>query len=134
MVILMGDLGEVFSRTNTIEGHTETHKSLFFPYRKVSGKMVIMNDLEWRMCSYYMIYYVKNIQAVNSFKLSYQTSNCGMYLLMLHYWSRTLVAKPSFRPTINTFHFFQEQYMYLYRLCEDYIKSFDDYANFQRIT
>ncbi len=29
-VICMGNLGVVFSRENTPEGHTETHKSSFF--------------------------------------------------------------------------------------------------------
>ncbi len=31
-VICMGDLRGVLSRENTPEGHTETHKSSFFPY------------------------------------------------------------------------------------------------------
>ncbi len=31
------------SQENTPKGHTETHKSLFFPYKQVMG---IMNDLE----------------------------------------------------------------------------------------
>ncbi len=37
---LYGWSGGVFS-----EGHTETHKRLFFPYKQV-GEMVIMNDIE----------------------------------------------------------------------------------------
>ncbi len=45
-VICMGNLGGVFSKENTSEGHTETHKSSFFPYYKQVGEMVIMNDLE----------------------------------------------------------------------------------------
>ncbi len=49
---------ESFSRENTPEGHTGTHKSSVFPYKQV-GERVIMNDLEWPMLSYYVIYYEK---------------------------------------------------------------------------
>ncbi len=45
-VICMGNMGEVFSHENTPEGHTETHKRSFFSNKQVSGRMVIMNDLE----------------------------------------------------------------------------------------
>ncbi len=34
-----------FSQENTTEGHTQTHKSSFVPYKQVGG-MVIMNNLE----------------------------------------------------------------------------------------
>ncbi len=54
----MGNLVGVFSQENTSEGHTETHRSSFFPYKQV-GEMVIMNDLEWPMLSYYVIQYEK---------------------------------------------------------------------------
>ncbi len=54
----MGNLWSLFSRENTPEGHTEAHKSSFFSYKQV-GEMVIMNDLEWPMLSYYVIYYEK---------------------------------------------------------------------------
>ncbi len=42
-VICMGNLGwgggrSYGSRKNTSEGHTETHKSYFFPYEQVRGK------------------------------------------------------------------------------------------------
>ncbi len=37
-VICIGDLRGVFSQENTPEGHTETHKSSFFPYKQVSGR------------------------------------------------------------------------------------------------
>ncbi len=37
-VICMGNLGRVFSQENTPEGHTATHKCLFFPYKQVSGR------------------------------------------------------------------------------------------------
>ncbi len=57
-VICMGNLGGVFSCENTPEGRKETHKISFFPYKQV-GEMVIMNDLEWSMLSYYVIYYEK---------------------------------------------------------------------------
>ncbi len=36
-VICMYNLSGVFSQENTPEGHTETHKSLFIPYKQVSG-------------------------------------------------------------------------------------------------
>ncbi len=54
-VICMGNLGRVISQENTPEGHTETHKSSFFHINKYVRKMVIMNDLEWLMLSYYVI-------------------------------------------------------------------------------
>ncbi len=44
-VICMGNLEGVFSQENIPEGHTETDKGSFFPYKQV-GEMVIMNDLE----------------------------------------------------------------------------------------
>ncbi len=56
-VICMANLGEVFSHENTPEGCTETNKNSFFPYKQVSGEMVIINDLEWQMLSYYVNYY-----------------------------------------------------------------------------
>ncbi len=37
-VICMGNLGGAFSQENTPEGCTETHKSLCFPYKQVSGR------------------------------------------------------------------------------------------------
>ncbi len=40
----MGNLGGVFSQENTPEGHTEIHKSSFFPYKQVSGRN---SDHEW---------------------------------------------------------------------------------------
>ncbi len=54
-VICMGNLGGVFSQENAPEGCTETCKSSLFPYKQVMGEMVIMNDLEWPMLSYYVI-------------------------------------------------------------------------------
>ncbi len=55
----MGDRGGVFSCENTPGGHTETHN--FFPYKQVE-EMVIMNDLDWPILSYYLIYYEKVMQ------------------------------------------------------------------------
>ncbi len=49
---------EFFTQENTLEGHTETHKSYFFAYKQV-GDIVIMNYLEWPMLSYYVSYYEK---------------------------------------------------------------------------
>ncbi len=43
-MICMGNLGGVFSQEYTLEGHTEIHKSLFFPYKQVSGRN---GDHEW---------------------------------------------------------------------------------------
>ncbi len=43
-VICMGNLRGVFSQENTPEGHTETHKSDFFPYKQVSRRN---GDHEW---------------------------------------------------------------------------------------
>ncbi len=40
----MGNLEGVFSQVNTLEGHTETHKSSFFPSKQVSGRN---GDHEW---------------------------------------------------------------------------------------
>ncbi len=57
MWFALGNVGGVFSLENTPEGRTETHKSSFFTYKQVFGEMVIMNDLEWPMLSYYVIYY-----------------------------------------------------------------------------
>ncbi len=37
-MICMGILEGVFSHENTPEGCTETHKSIFFPYKQVSGR------------------------------------------------------------------------------------------------
>ncbi len=36
--------------------HRDIQKFMF-PYKKYVGEMVIMNDLEWPMLSYYVIYY-----------------------------------------------------------------------------
>ncbi len=47
--------GGIFPRENTLEGHTGTHKSSFFPHKLVGE----MNELEWPMLSYYVIYYEK---------------------------------------------------------------------------
>ncbi len=45
-VICKDNMVGVFSRENSPEGHTETHKSAFFQYiNKLLGEMVIMNDL-----------------------------------------------------------------------------------------
>ncbi len=41
------------------EGHQETHKVHFFHIKKWVGEMVIMNDVEWPMISYCVIYYEK---------------------------------------------------------------------------
>ncbi len=50
----MVNLEVVFSQENT----PETHKNSLFPYKQVSGReMVIMNNLEWPMLSYYVIQY-----------------------------------------------------------------------------
>ncbi len=51
----MGNVGGVFSQENTSEGRTETHKSSLFPYKQISVRNVIMNDLKWPMLSYYVI-------------------------------------------------------------------------------
>ncbi len=40
----MGNLGGVFSQENTPEDFTETHKSSFFPYKQISGRI---GDYEW---------------------------------------------------------------------------------------
>ncbi len=51
---------EFFSQENTPEGHTETHKSSFFPYKQVSGRngdhkwlrmtdAFILCDLVWKV-------------------------------------------------------------------------------------
>ncbi len=37
-MICMGNLRGVFSQENTREGRTETHKSLFFPFKHVSER------------------------------------------------------------------------------------------------
>ncbi len=37
-LICMSNLGGVLSQENTPEGHTETHKSSFFPHKQVSGR------------------------------------------------------------------------------------------------
>ncbi len=43
-MICMANLRRSFSQENTPEGHTETHKSSFFPYKQVSGRD---GDHEW---------------------------------------------------------------------------------------
>ncbi len=43
-VICIGNLGGVFAQENTPEGHKETHKCSFFPYKQVGGKN---GDHEW---------------------------------------------------------------------------------------
>ncbi len=61
-VICMGNLGGDFSQENTPEGHTETHKSSFFPpYKQVSWRngdhewlritnaFIILCDLVWKV-------------------------------------------------------------------------------------
>ncbi len=56
----MGNMGGDFPYENTPEGCTETYKSSFlFHINQQVGEMVIMNDLEWPMLSYYVIYYEK---------------------------------------------------------------------------
>ncbi len=45
MWFALGDLGGVLFQENTPEGHTETHKSSFFPDKQVSGRN---GDHEWR--------------------------------------------------------------------------------------
>ncbi len=46
--------GEFFSQENTPEGHTETHKSSFFPHKQVSGRN---SDHEWlRMTNAFILY------------------------------------------------------------------------------
>ncbi len=40
----MSNMGGVFSQENTPEGHTDTHKSSFFPYKQMSGRN---DDHEW---------------------------------------------------------------------------------------
>ncbi len=37
----------------------DTHKFILFHINKYVGEMVIMNNLEWAMLSYYVIYYDK---------------------------------------------------------------------------
>ncbi len=59
MWFAMGNLEGVFSYKNTPEGQTETHKSSFLHINKWVGEIGIMNDLEWPMFSYYVIYYEK---------------------------------------------------------------------------
>ncbi len=54
-VICMGNLRGVCSQEHTPEGHTETHKSSFFPMNKLVGEMVITNDLECTMLLYNVI-------------------------------------------------------------------------------
>ncbi len=46
----------IFSRENTPEELTSTHKSSFFSYKQVSGRNGDHDDLEWPMLSYYVIY------------------------------------------------------------------------------
>ncbi len=59
-MICVGNLGRVFSRENTPEGRTETHKSSLFPYKQVSGRngdheslrmtnAFILYDLVWKI-------------------------------------------------------------------------------------
>ncbi len=43
-VICMGNLGGVFSQENTPEGHTETYKNSFFPYKQIRWRN---GDHEW---------------------------------------------------------------------------------------
>ncbi len=65
-VICMGDLGGVeggagsFSQDITPEGHTDSHTSSFvFILTSRWEKIIIMNDLQWPMLSYNVIYYEK---------------------------------------------------------------------------
>ncbi len=48
--------GGVFSRKNTPEELTGTHKSSFFSQKQVSGRNGDHDDLECPMLSYYVIY------------------------------------------------------------------------------
>ncbi len=60
-MICMDNLGGFVSCENTLECRTETYKSTFIPYKQVSGGnvMVITNDIECPILSYYVIYYEK---------------------------------------------------------------------------
>ncbi len=49
--------GEVFPNKNSPEGHTGTHKSLFFSYKQVSVRNGDHEWLIWSLLSYYVIYY-----------------------------------------------------------------------------
>ncbi len=53
-MICLGNLKGVFSQENTTDGHTETHKSSFCPYKQVSGRN---GDHEWlRMTNAFILY------------------------------------------------------------------------------
>ncbi len=83
-VIWMGNLGGFFSRENTPEGYTETHKSSLFPYKHVS---VRNGDHEWlRMTNAFilcdLLWKVQKSHTANkegSFKW-----NSWLWLLWLH--------------------------------------------------
>ncbi len=53
------NLGGDFSREDTPEGHIGTHKSSFLHYKEVRMRMVIMDNLEQPIRSYYLIYFEK---------------------------------------------------------------------------
>ncbi len=64
----MGNLRGFFSSANTPEVHTETHKSLFFTYKQVSGRI---GDNEWLkktnafiLCD--LVWTVQKSHAINS--------------------------------------------------------------------
>ncbi len=63
----MGNLGGAFSQDDAPEGHTQTHKSSFFPYKQVRGRN---GDHEWlRMTNAFilcdLVWKVQKSHAVN---------------------------------------------------------------------
>ncbi len=83
-VICMGNLEDFFTR-KTPEGHTETHKSSFFPYKQVSGRN---GDHKWlRMTNAFilcdLVWKVQKSHAANregSFKLVHNTRICYAFI------------------------------------------------------
>ncbi len=51
------ETGEVLSHENAPKGVTGPPKNSISPYKYVE-KMVIMNDLDWSMLSYYVIFFL----------------------------------------------------------------------------
>ncbi len=83
----MGNLRGVFSQENTLEGHPETHKSSFFPYKQASGKN---GDHEWlRMTNAFilcdLVWKVQKSHAANrecSFNISFHYNIIIIMLLV----------------------------------------------------
>ncbi len=82
----MGNMGGVFSQENTPEGHTETHKSSFFPYKQISGRngdYVLLRIINAFICD--LVRTVQKSHVVNregSFNIEcLLTSLCGSFEL-----------------------------------------------------